>query len=126
MEQKDLRRLFFFLPVIFFIANCSLLPASGEGSAKLTLLNHFTAAGTGVTSSLNPYVHSVFVAGTSIYAGTQSGVFISRDTGKTWSNPLPAETPYPRSGVQTMYVDGAAVYAGSDEGLFISRDEGNT
>jgi photosystem II stability/assembly factor-like uncharacterized protein len=73
---------------------------------------------------LSGFAKILVASGNTIYAGTDnSGVFISKDTGASWtsaSNGL--SVPY----ITTIAIKDTNVYAGTAAGLFLSQDNGIT
>jgi photosystem II stability/assembly factor-like uncharacterized protein len=68
-------------------------------------------------------INALAVAGQVSFAGTDEGVFISTDAGRTWSASV--ITPTPR--VQCFAVEGRRVYAGtSSAGAFVTMDGGRS
>lgn len=57
---------------------------------------------------------------TTLFAGTNDGMYVSADRGETWnkrSNGITAD-------IRTVYSDGKNVYAGTWDGLFVSTNDG--
>ena len=73
-----------------------------------------------VDSGLNsPYVLSLATSGGSIFAGTDDGVILSTNSGKSW---IRTEL---KDGVNCFAITGTTVFAGTYNGVFVSTD-GNT
>src|SRR5689334_21575015 len=71
---------------------------------------------------------SVLVDGTRVLVGTQTGLLVTTDDGKSMA---PSTTGLPTmsgvtSPVEALIVSGTAVFAGTDDGTFISNDHGNS
>ena len=77
------------------------------------------------TPTNGPYsapVLSMAANATTLFVGTETGLFLTTDVGKTW---LPASGGIPNTGVQALATHGSSIYAGtSDDGLFRSTDDG--
>ena len=68
-------------------------------------------------------VHALAVEGSTAYAGTDDGVFVSVDGGRRWA----ARVMTPASPVQCFAIAGRRVYAGTREaGVFVSGDGGRS
>jgi hypothetical protein len=71
-------------------------------------------------------ISSIYVNGSTIYAGCQRGLEISTDGGQTFTNHAFDTIPVAFNTVNAVYVQGDTVYAGDLEGLWISRNGGGT
>lgn len=70
------------------------------------------------------YVAKLIVANSSLYAGTLSGIYVSRDSGATWSV---ASTSLQHSSIIGFHAIGATLFAAvEDSGLLRSVDNGAT
>jgi photosystem II stability/assembly factor-like uncharacterized protein len=68
-------------------------------------------------------INALLIEGSTSYAGTDEGVFVSSDAGQTWS----ASVITPPSPVQCFTVSGRRVYAGTKmSGVFFTKDEGRS
>jgi uncharacterized protein (TIGR03437 family) len=68
-----------------------------------------------------PTIYSLVVSGTTLLAGTNSGIFRSTDDGRSWTNISP---PSYRSGVWRVVVRGANIFFTSTTDLYASTDGG--
>ncbi len=69
----------------------------------------------------NPYVLGFGTIGTTLFAGTQNGIFRSTDDGTTWTA---ANTGYTGARAAAFAVQGSNLVVGSDSGIFLSTDMG--
>ncbi len=78
---------------------------------------------TGILGGGGPNVKSLAATGKYVFAGTDSGVFVSTDEGATWtlSNAGLTDTSVP-----SLLADDSEVYAGTHDGVFRSTDHGTT
>lgn len=68
--------------------------------------------------TLNREVRALAIAGKTIYAGTDFGIYMLRWGGSNWSQLL-LDSPYLRDDIFDLQVDGGKLYALSDEGLAV-------
>ena len=67
-------------------------------------------------------VHSLLATQGRVFAGTETGVFVSTDSGGNWSLPLPGPI-----GIRSLAVNGAGIFAATNStGVFKSTDTGTT
>ncbi|ALG66443.1 hypothetical protein [Beggiatoa leptomitoformis] len=97
--------------IVFFALSLSMLYLSSTFAAEFT--TRYTGNGLG-----SNFVYSVVVSGSNIYAGTASGLSISRNGGASFTN-------YPVGWIVDVKVVGTYVYAAThSDGLAISKDGG--
>lgn len=81
----------------------------------------WTVVGAGLPGSVR--VNALAIAGAVAVAGTDDGIFISNDRGRSWL--LSDVTPTPR--VQCLAVEGNHIYAGtSSQGVLVTEDGGRS
>ncbi len=71
---------------------------------------------------LSKRVNALAVDVAKSYAGTDEGVFVSSDNGRTWSRAAMG----PSHRVQSLVAGHGAVYAGTARGVYVSQDHGRT
>ena len=71
------------------------------------------------------YVNSFAIAGTKLFAGTEHGVFLSNDNGKSWSA---ANTGMEGASISSLVLSGTHLLAGAQNmpEVYLSTDEGTT
>ncbi|MBS1806764.1 MAG: hypothetical protein JST84_01065 [Acidobacteria bacterium] len=80
-------------------------------------------AATAIAASTTAKVRALVVSGTSIYAGTNSGIWRTTDNGTTWTQ---VNTGLATTDVRSMAVGGTTIYAGTNGGgVFRSTDGTN-
>jgi photosystem II stability/assembly factor-like uncharacterized protein len=101
------------------------IPSIILGSILLVLLPNETRAQWVQTNwPVGRWAYSFAVDGQSIYAGTDSGIFVSSDNGTRWVRP-PA--PLTSSAVTSLFAAGSAIFAGTwNDGAFRSPDQGRS
>jgi ligand-binding sensor domain-containing protein len=70
---------------------------------------------------LNPDVSTLAVLGTTLFAGTHGGVFLSKDWGNSWTR----LDPGPGSIVNCFHIGGTDIFAGAHDGVYFSTNNGN-
>ncbi len=78
---------------------------------------------TGILGGGAPQVKSLAATGQYVFAGTDSGVFVSTNEGATWTQSNAGLTD---TNVPSLAVYGSAVFAGTHDGVFRSTDYGTT
>jgi hypothetical protein len=78
---------------------------------------------TGVLGGGGPNIKSLAAAGKYLFAGTDSGVFVSTDEGATWTL---SNTGLTDTNVPSLAVNDSEVFAGTHDGVFYSTDHGAT
>jgi hypothetical protein len=80
------------------------------------------------TGTLTPLVHAVLVTLSSgvVFAGTETGVFRSNDSGGTWAASSVGLAARTVNAIAVAPTTPAVVYAGTDVGVFRSADGGGT
>ncbi len=69
----------------------------------------------------NTFIRTLAVSGTNLFAGTGSGVFVSKDNGKSWSA---INTGLTNLDVQSIAVSDTNIFAGTSGGVFFSNNNG--
>jgi photosystem II stability/assembly factor-like uncharacterized protein len=81
----------------------------------------WTKVGSGLPQSRR--INSLLVTGVAAYAGTDAGVYISTDDGRTWSESHLSST----ARIQCLLAVGQQVFAGTrSAGVFVSKDNGRS
>jgi photosystem II stability/assembly factor-like uncharacterized protein len=71
----------------------------------------------------NCSINKIAVQENNIYAGTNNGVYLSRDTGKTW---IGVNTGLPvNNAIYTIAFQGNNIYAGTYQGVYLSSNNGS-
>ena len=78
---------------------------------------------TGVLGGGEPNIKSLAAIGKYVFAGTDSGVFVSSDDGTIWTQ---SNTGLTDTSVPSLAVDDSEVFAGTHDGVFRSTDHGST
>lgn len=96
----------------FLIALSAMLPGSLRAEFKPA------------TGTEGLFIRTFALGGTTAYAGTSKGVYLSTDTGSTWRK---AGTGEPANQVMSLAVSGTTIVAGHlDSGVSVSKDGGLT
>lgn len=78
---------------------------------------------TGILGGGGPNIKSLAATGKYVFAGTDSGVFVSTDEGATWSQ---SNTGLTDTSVPSLAVNDSEIFAGTHDGVFYSTDHGAT
>lgn len=110
-------------PVNCFATGGNRIYAGTDGDGILISSDNgmnWTRADTGLT---DPYIWSLAVNGTDIFAGTGVGIFVSTNNGLTWSK---TDSSGPNDLVSTLAVTPGYLIAGTVSGVYVSTDNGST
>lgn len=89
------------------------LQSSGVPIGSLLIVNNSTTADT--------VIQAFDIDSTSVLVGTNYGVYVSKDSGRTWSK---SDSGLAQLDVTALRIDGNTVVAGTDSGVFLSTDDG--
>lgn len=78
----------------------------------------------GLTLPEETDISCLAAVGTGLLAGTERGIFLSEDRGRTWS--LVTPEPHDPPSVNCFAVDGLRILAGTTDGILLSTDRGRT
>lgn len=78
---------------------------------------------TGVLGGGGPNIKSLAATGKYVFAGTDSGAFVSTDEGATWTQ---SSTGLTDTNVPSLAVNDSEIFAGTHDGVFRSTDHGST
>ena len=107
-------------------AACSGSIPSTEGFAISTDKGQTFSVGALARGIGSIYTNSVFVDGSILYVGTNSGLSISTDNGITFANKTIVSNGLVNDTVNDVVVASGTIYAATNGGLSISSDGGNT
>jgi hypothetical protein len=68
---------------------------------------------------------SLAVSGSTIFAGTDAGVFLSTNNGTSWT-PVNSGLTGDALDIRSLEVSGSTIFAGTDTGVFLSTNNGNS
>ena len=85
----------------------------------------YTRENTGGMSQVYPEVRSVMVSGSTIYAGTYYGLYVSTDGGATWTNSTKGDG-LGSNAVYGIAALGSSIYAATSGGLSVSTNGGSS
>src|SRR5262245_4717803 len=76
------------------------------------------------------YAHPFVVSGAEIFVGTNNGLMVSSDQGRSWTKLGAIETGAGYIGqgqsITTLAVSGSSLFAGAYDGVFLSTDDGQS
>lgn len=78
----------------------------------------------GLTLPEETDINCLEAVGTDLLAGTESGIFLSEDRGRTWALVTPEQSDPPS--VNCFAVDGLRILAGTTDGILLSTDRGRS
>ena len=103
----------------------NILLIGTQGGFFMSTDNGNSWIGDSTNNNPNPYIRTLTVSGSNIFAGTiYSGVLLSTDTGKTWNA---VNNGLMDSSITCLANNGTTIFAGTnDSGVYVSTNNGNS
>ncbi len=125
----------------FAVMGTTIFAGTSDGGGIYRSTNNgatWTSASTGLldtspSASYYYYIYALAVSGTTLFAGTDNGVFVSTNNGTSWtaaSTGLQANGIYPYPEISSLAVSGSSVFAGANggtpSGVYMSTNNGTS
>ncbi len=102
----------------FAVVGTNLFTGTWHGGVFISTDNGTSWVNTGLT---NTSVISLAVSGTNLFAGTWDGVFLSTNSGASWTS---VNTGLTNTFIQALAISGTNLFAGTNTGVFRSTNNG--
>jgi hypothetical protein len=105
----------------------NIFAGTGYGSGVIVSTDDGTSwkqtnSGLVETWGSDPWIYDLAASGARLFATTRHGLFVSSDTGRTWTI---TNVRNVGTWVYSIVSDGGTLYAGTDQGFFLSTDNGS-